>query len=131
MNGKPEINAGIFCIGAGGYTIIELLYRGYTHWTMTLTGGICLLLLYRIFRRMRGRSLLVKGLAGAGVITCVEFAVGCIVNIYFKWNVWDYSGMYMDILGQVCLYYSCMWFLLSCVIAAITDFTEKRLGHMT
>ncbi len=26
--------------------MVEILWRGYTHWTMTLTGGVCFLVLY-------------------------------------------------------------------------------------
>ena len=31
--------AGLFLVGAGGYCLLELLWRGRTHWTMALTGG--------------------------------------------------------------------------------------------
>lgn len=128
MKTKTGIYAGIFCFGAGAYTIIELLYRGYTHWTMTLTGGLCLMLLYYIFTKKNEYSLLAKSIIGALVITGVEFVVGCIVNLYLKWNIWDYSGMYMDILGQVCLYYTFMWFLLSAGIAAAMKIIEKQFA---
>ncbi|MEI3504505.1 MAG: hypothetical protein V8Q42_12985 [Anaerovoracaceae bacterium] len=36
----------IFAIGATGYSVIEYLFRGYTHWSMALTGGACLLVFY-------------------------------------------------------------------------------------
>lgn len=123
---KTGIYAGIFCFGAGAYTLIELLYRGYTHWTMTLTGGLCLSLLCYIFTKKSDYSILSKSLIGALIITGIEFVVGCIVNLYLKWDIWDYSGMYMDILGQVCLFYTFMWFLLSAVIAMTVKLIEKR-----
>ncbi len=125
MYHKILSNAGIFCFGAVGYTLIEILYRGYTHWTMALTGGLCLLLLYHIYAGMPDVSLLRKSFIGTGVITAIEFAVGCIVNLYLKWNIWDYSGMYMDILGQICLFYSFMWFLLSGFIAVMVKVIGK------
>ena len=31
----------VFSIGAAGYSLLEILWRGNTHWTMTLAGGIC------------------------------------------------------------------------------------------
>ena len=31
----------VFSIGAAGYSLLEILRRGNTHWTMTLAGGIC------------------------------------------------------------------------------------------
>ena len=30
----------LFCVGAGLYISIELLYRGFSHWTMGVLGGI-------------------------------------------------------------------------------------------
>ena len=35
-----------FAIGSVLYGTIEILWRGYTHWTMLLAGGICLALFY-------------------------------------------------------------------------------------
>ena len=40
--------ATIFSTGAVGYSLIEILARGYTHWTMTILGGLCLLGLYSL-----------------------------------------------------------------------------------
>ena len=102
----------IFFIGALGYGVIEVAFRGYTHWTMLLTGGVAFSLLYRIQTDMGGRPLWVRCLAGTAAITVTEFAVGCIVNLWLGWNVWDYSMYRFQILGQVCLLFSFLWFLL-------------------
>ena len=40
--------AGLFVAGAVGYSLLEILWRGYTHWTMGVTGGLCLSTLYRL-----------------------------------------------------------------------------------
>ena len=53
---------------------------------------------------------------GAFVITAIEFAVGIFDNIIMDWNVWDYSDMPLNVLGQICLPFSVLWFLL-CVPA--------------
>ena len=34
---------------------------------------------------------------------------GCIVNLWLGWDVWDYSGMPGNILGQVCPRYFLLW----------------------
>ena len=31
----------IYVFGAIGYGALETLWRGYTHWTMIVTGGFC------------------------------------------------------------------------------------------
>ena len=36
----------VFIIGGLMYALIEISARGYTHWSMVLTGGLCLTLMY-------------------------------------------------------------------------------------
>ena len=38
----------LFCFGALGYGAIEVTFRGHTHWTMLVAGGLCLLLLEQV-----------------------------------------------------------------------------------
>ena len=53
---------------------------------------------------------------GAAAITVVEFLVGCLVNRMLGWHVWDYSRLEFNIMGQVCLLFSVIWYLM-CVPA--------------
>ena len=39
--------ASLFLLGGGAYAALELAWRGTTHWTMFLTGGVCLCLLQK------------------------------------------------------------------------------------
>lgn len=102
----------VFCTGAAGYSLLEVLWRGYTHWTMTVTGGFCLLLIYSISNSLVSWSLWEKCLLGSAVITATELVVGITVNIILKWNVWDYSQVPFNFMGQICLPYSVLWFFL-------------------
>ncbi len=102
----------IFTIGAVGYSLLEILWRKYTHWTMAITGGICFLLIYRINIKLKLKHMVSKCVLGALAITMVEFLVGWVVNVKLKWNVWDYSSRSFNLLGQVCALYSFLWFLL-------------------
>ncbi|MEG0979982.1 MAG: hypothetical protein RR911_01315 [Oscillospiraceae bacterium] len=102
----------IFCFGALGYSLIELLFRGYTHWTMTLTGGLVFLLLYFLNTRIINGTLFKRCVIGSIAITGVEFVVGYYVNIIFKMNVWDYSERAFHIMGQICPLFTFLWFLL-------------------
>ncbi|MBE6599516.1 MAG: hypothetical protein E7638_08750 [Ruminococcaceae bacterium] len=106
----------VFLAGGVIYSMIEILWRGFTHWTMTVVGGVCFLLLYRLNKGMGGKPLWLRCLLGAGLITAVEFAAGVVVNLIFRLDVWDYSGMPFNILGQVCPAFAFMWLLL-CVPA--------------
>ncbi len=81
----------LFCLGALGYGCIELAWRGRTHWTMLLAGGLCMLALWALNERLGRWPLLARCAAGALVITGVELAFGVVCNLALGWRVWDYS----------------------------------------
>ncbi len=122
-------NTKMFAIGAVAYTCTELLWRGHTHWTMTLTGGACALLIHLADKRLRQKRLAVRCLAGCGIITGMEFTVGCLVNILLGWGVWDYSRLPLNIMGQICLLYSAIWFLLSIPVIALSSLMERNRSN--
>ncbi len=112
-------NALLFTLGGSGYYCLEVVTRGFSHWSMALCGGICLLTIYHLNARLCRRRIYFRALIGATVITCVEFAAGCVVNLLLGWNVWDYSHLPMNLLGQICLPFSVLWFGLCIPICAI------------
>lgn len=56
------------------------------------------------------------------MVTCLEFITGVIVNIWLKLGVWDYSGLPLNILGQVCLPFYFAWVGLSVVAIVFDDY---------
>ena len=108
--------ADLFAIGGGVYGIIEIAWRGYTHWTMAVLGGVLFLILGGLNRYFpEGIPLLVRGLAGGMLITAAEFAAGCILNLRLGLDIWDYSQMPLHLWGQICLPYSLLWWCLSMI----------------
>ena len=116
----------IYFIGFFGYMLIELLWRGHTHWSMGVTGGICFITLYLLSKKRRGKNLTVTCLLGAAAITAIEFFSGYIVNIMLDWNVWDYSIMFGNIWGQVCILYSCLWYFLTIPVVFFSYYLQKK-----
>ena len=106
----------IFIAGAAGYAGIEYLFRGYTHWTMVLTGGACLLAFYCYTKEAKDTPILVKAAVGACIVTVFEFCVGLVVNVWFGWHVWDYSREPGNLMGQICPLFSFAWFPLCLAI---------------
>lgn len=102
------------------YNIIEIIWRGYTHWSMTCAGGICMLIIHCINQKPKKRNLFLRCAEAAVAITLVEFSVGVVVNLILKMNVWDYSDMPGNIFGQVCPLFTFLWFLLSCPAYALS-----------
>ena len=96
-----------------GYSLLEILWRGYTHWTMGVTGGLCLSTLYRVSGAVKGWGTGARCALGSAIITAYELAAGWLVNLKLGWDVWDYSRLPFHFRGQICLLYSVIWFLLS------------------
>lgn len=102
----------VFTLGGVAYALLEILFRGHTHWSMVMTGGACVVTLYILLDWLNKQPLLIAAVVGAGIVTCYEFAVGCIVNLRYGWAVWDYSKMEGNVLGQICPAFSFLWFCL-------------------
>ena len=119
----------LFGVGAFLYGGIEVAFRGYTHWSMFLTGGILFYTLYLIFGYVGKGRILLKCLMGCVIITTGEFLVGCIVNLTFGMNVWDYSDQVLNVFGQICLIFSLGWFFISIPASLLTDLIRRNLRY--
>ena len=115
----------VFSFGYAAYSLIELAYRRYTHFTMGIAGGLCLLILYRLYRAHPDFSLLRKCVLGSLIITAVELLFGIVLNRFLKLGIWDYSGMPLNILGQVCPLFSLYWMLLCLPASCLTKSFAK------
>lgn len=116
-----------FFSGALCYGILELLSRGRTHWTMLLTGGIAMVFLM-IINQSKQIDIVIRALIGSFLITSFEFCVGSIVNISLGMNIWNYSGIPFNVLGQVCPKYSALWFLLCIPGFCLCNSVEKLIS---
>lgn len=118
----------LFLIGGMSYMFVELAYRGRTHWTMFIVGGICFILIGAQNELYTwDMPLILQCFMGALIVTTVEFISGCIINIKLGWDVWDYSHMPFNLLGQICLLFSCLWGLLSVPAIILDDYLRYWL----
>lgn len=109
----------IFLVGGFGYGLLEILFRGFTHWSMIITGGSALLILYLINLALPNTPTILKALIGALSITIIEFSVGIIVNKVFSFGVWDYTGSPGNILGIITPSFSLIWFMISLIMISV------------
>ena len=107
-------------IGGFGYCLIEIIYRGRTHYSMFFAGAIVLNTFYYISNTYR-LPLWQKCLAGMIIITGIELVFGIVFNIILKENVWDYSNVPLNFLGQICVPFSLIWFALSGVAFKVLE----------
>lgn len=115
----------IFLAGGFGYNVLELLWRGHTHPSMFLAGGICFVLINIISDRFREMSVYKKGLLSTFSITATEMVIGVVVNIKLGLGVWDYSSLPLNLNGQISLVYSLLWFILSILLIKGLDYLKK------
>lgn len=107
------------------YVFIELMWRGYSHWSMFLLGGICFVALGLINEIIPwGMPLTAQMFIGCVIITSLEFITGCIVNLWLGWDVWDYSDLPYNLLGQISLKSSIGWYFLSSVGIVLDDWVR-------
>ena len=118
----------LFLIGGAIYVLIELVYRGYSHWTMFLLGGLCFVLIGGVNEYIPWEMpLWLQAGIGAVIITALEFICGCIVNLALGWYVWDYSNTPLNILGQVCLPFAIIWFVIAHFGIVLDDYLRYWL----
>lgn len=111
------------------YCGLEILWRGYTHPSMFIVGGICCLLVGLINEITPNMSMWLQCLLSAIIITIIEFLSGCILNLWLNLGVWNYTNMPFNLLGQVCLPFSMAWFFLSYVAIKLDDWLRRILFH--
>lgn len=121
----------LFCIGAVGYCLIELLWRGYTHPSMGLAGGLSFCLIAVIQKRLKPLKFIYRCIASGLGITAIELIFGGVFNLWLGLKVWDYSLMPINLLGQVCLLYTVMWCFLAAPMLIASDLLRQRLSSDT
>lgn len=104
---------------------LELVWRGRTHYSMGLAGGLCTALLLSLFAA-NPMPLWAAFLWGAAVITAVEFLFGFVFNLRLQKNVWDYSAHRLQLYGQICLGYSLLWGVLGTFLWALAGVALQR-----
>lgn len=96
----------LFLGALGGciYYTLELTFRGFSHWSMFMLGGISMM-----FFAAQGMAVMWSDPLWLQVLRCTlfvaagEFLTGMIVNKWMRWQVWDYSDQPFHLFGQICL----------------------------
>ena len=115
----------LFCLGGGTYVGLELLWRGRSHGSMFLAGGLCLLLIGHLGKVTPKPPLPLRVLTGAGIITMVELAVGLVFNR--DYTVWDYREQWGNFLGQICPLFFTLWIPIAYAAILLYDWADKKL----
>lgn len=112
-------------IGGLAYMVIEILWRGHTHWSMGVLGGVCFVFIGLLDEWFEHPPLLLQMMQGAVIVTMLELITGIIVNLHLGWDVWDYSDMPGNLMGQVCPQFAVAWFFLSAAAIKLENALHK------
>jgi len=118
-------NCLLFYTGGAAYLTIELLYRGRSHGSMFLAGGLCFLLIGHLNRVKPRLPLPLRAVVGSLIVTMVELGAGMAVNRTYQ--VWDYRDQPYHFMGQICPLFTTLWIPLSLMAAVLFEQLETRL----
>lgn len=118
----------LFFVGGAAYYCLEVIARGFSHYSMFVCGGLCFLACGLLNEWMGMEvSLISQMVLSSGIITGLELITGLIVNVWLGWNVWDYSNLPYNFKGQICLQFSVVWFFLSVIAILLDDYIRYAL----
>lgn len=116
-------NLFLFIVGGILYYLIEIIWRGHSHFSMFFVGGLCFVLIGKINEYISWETpVYIQSILGSIIITTIEFISGCILNIWLGLGVWDYSNIPFNLFGQICLPFSILWIFVSFIAIFIDDY---------
>ena len=114
----------LFYLGGMCYSALELLWRGFTHWSMFLLGGLCFVLVGNL-KGLRRPWLLIEA---ALLITILELFCGLLVNRNYR--VWDYRRLPLNFKGQICLPFTLLWVPVSLVAMVLYKRADRGIDKV-
>ena len=121
-----------FLFGVGGtvYYLMEIIWRGYSHCSMFALSGVCFIIIDLLNQTWKNiRSLIFLIILCTLIITVLEFVTGLIVNLWLGLGVWDYSNMPFNLMGQICLFFSLLWLLVTCIAILVDNLLRWFCFH--
>lgn len=123
---------GLFGLIAGGiYLLIELAWRGRTHWTMLPLAAAIFICAGALDEVERPPSIWQQVILGTTIATALEFVAGLILNVWLGLGIWDYSNLPGNVLGQICPQFTLAWAVLVLISIRIENFMHRIANSLT
>lgn len=118
----------IFIMGAI-YMVLEGLWRGWTHISMLVVGGLAAFFIGKLNEHPQfyDKKMWQECLIGTIIALVLEFTSGMILNVWLGLDIWDYSNTWGNLYGQICVPYAVLWFLLVPFAIYVDDYLRYRL----
>lgn len=113
---KPVLSGLLWFFGGTLYFLLEVAYKTavghpeHISWTMLVLAIVLTIPVERCGDGLPWECpLWLQALACAGLVTGVELVAGLVLNIWMGLDIWDYSGMPGNLMGQICPQFAAVW----------------------
>lgn len=115
----------------GVYYSVEILWDGSSHWSMFILGGVCGVLIGLLNEHYLTWDMPIwkQVLYGECIVLPLEFVTGLIVNVWLGLNVWDYSHIPLNIMGQTSLPFAIVFIPVILLAIFMDDFYRWLFLH--
>ena len=118
----------LWAFGGCLYYGFEILFRGFSHWSMFVLGGVCFVFITVQGQMLHWQDPLWRQILRCTVfVTAMEFLTGLIVNKWMHLQVWDYSDQPFQLFGQICLPFAILFSGLCALGIFLGGFLTSRL----
>ena len=125
---KPALSTLLWFFGGTLYFLLEVVYKTATghpehiSWTMLVLAIVLTIPVERCGAELPwGCPLWLQALCCAALVTAVELVAGLVLNVWLGLGVWDYTGLFLNLWGQICLPFSVAWFWLCLIFIPVFD----------
>ena len=120
---KTSRNILMFILGCALYTLVEMLWRGYSFRAMSGAGGLIFVAGGTLNDKFSWKMdlLLQCGIISV-MVTLLEAVVGNIDYYFLHLNMWNYSSLkYSYLNGKISLLFSFIWFIMGFAVIFVHD----------
>ena len=132
--GERVLSMLLWTWGGTVYFLLEVAYKTATghperiSWTMLVLAIVLCIPVERAGYQLPWETpLWLQALACAALVTLVEFCAGCVLNLWIGLDIWDYSGIPFNLLGQICLPFSLVWLVLCFLFILVFDWMRYAI----
>lgn len=125
---KPVLSMLLWTWGGTVYYLLEVAYKSLTghperiSWTMLVVAVILCIPVERCGAELPWEyPLWLQALCCAILVTAVEFVSGLVLNVWLGLDIWDYSDLPFNFMGQICLQFFFVWWGLCFVFIPVFD----------
>lgn len=123
--GKLLLHIFRWVIAGGLYGLMEIVYRGYTHWSMVLLAVLLSIPLDICNEHLPWEMpIWLQAICGGVIVTLGELVTGLLLNVWLGFDIWNYSKLWGNLWGQICIQFTVRWMVIAGVVIVLFDWLD-------